>query len=47
MTTEKLDWLESKYFHKTKDGWAYDDNTPKYLIKQFNDFMKIQKRLYG
>lgn len=47
MTTGILDWLESKYFYRTENGWKHKDDTPKHLIKQFNNFMKNQKRLYG
>lgn len=47
MTTGKIDWLNSGYFYRTKDGsWQYKANTPLYLVRQFEDFMKAQSKLY-
>lgn len=47
MTTGNIDWLESKYFYRDKNGWHYKKDTPKRFIKQFEDFMKVQQKLYG
>lgn len=46
MITEKIDWLDSGYFYRDKEGWKYKKETPSYLIQQFKDFMKAQSKLY-
>ena len=28
MTTEKIDWLDSGYFYRDKEGWKYKKETP-------------------
>jgi hypothetical protein len=46
MTTEKIDWLDSGYFYRDKEGWKYKKETPPHLIQQFENFMKAQLKLY-
>jgi hypothetical protein len=46
MTTGKIDWLDSGYFYRDKEGWKYKKETPSYLIRQFETFMKAQLKLY-
>lgn len=48
MTTNNIDWLESGYFYRnTNNVWVYKINTPQWLIRQFENFMKVQNKLYG
>lgn len=47
MTTSNIDWLDSGYFYRDKDGeWKYKKGTPLYLIRQFENFMKAQSKFY-
>ena len=46
MTTGKIDWLDSGYFYRDKEGWKYKKETPLYLIRQFENFMKVQSKFY-
>ena len=46
MTTGKIDWLDSGYFYRDKKGWKYKKETPLYLIRQFENFMKVQSKFY-
>lgn len=46
MTTGKIDWLDSGYFYRDEEGWKYKKETPRYLVQQFKNFMKVQSRLY-
>lgn len=48
MTTSGIDWLESGYFYMDENKkWKYKEGTPRYLIKQYNNFIKVQSKLYG
>ncbi|MFA6728342.1 MAG: hypothetical protein WCS17_09020 [Prevotella sp.] len=46
MTTGKIDWLDSGYFYRDKEGWKHKKETPSYLIRQFENFMKAQSKFY-
>lgn len=46
MTTGKIDWLDSGYFYRDEEDWKYKKETPRYLVQQFKNFMKVQSRLY-
>ena len=46
MTTGKIDWLDSGYFYRDEECWKYKKETPRYLVQQFKNFMKVQSRLY-